>query len=190
MCVSLCDCIHTYAWEIGARASYVAVVIVVVGVDASLIPVNGLLGLNRRGAFVWAGSIIHLLHSCPWGSGGGVAYNTGTALTLNTCLSVLYLPLLALSLSLFLFFCLSSFSSWTFPPLGTNAETVITQSLAIIPRFHVPLDSMFDELMCSSGPRASLHYHDGRPQTEPLGSSTSWHKHRGTNFFFFSGWRI
>lgn len=47
----------------GARASYVAVVIVVVGVDASLIPVNGLLGLNRRGAFVWAGpSFIYFIH--------------------------------------------------------------------------------------------------------------------------------
>lgn len=56
---------------IGARASYVAVVVVVVGVDASLIPVNGLLGLNRRGAFLWAGSIIHSLHSCLRGSGGG-----------------------------------------------------------------------------------------------------------------------
>lgn len=61
----------------GVRASYVAVVIVVVGVDASLIPVNGLLGLNRRGVFVWAGSIIHLLHSRPphrgkrKGGGGG-----------------------------------------------------------------------------------------------------------------------
>lgn len=115
----------------GARASYVAVVIVVVGVDASLIPVNGLLGLNRRGAFVWAGSIIHLLHSCPWGSGGGVAYNTGAALTLKASLSVLFLPLLALSV------CLSSFSSLTFPPLGTNAETVIAQSLAVILGFHV-----------------------------------------------------
>lgn len=84
----------------GVRASYVAVVIVVVGVDASLIPVNGLLGLNRRGAFVWAGSIIHLLHSCPWGSGGGVAYNTGTALALKASLSVRFHPPLTFSLYL------------------------------------------------------------------------------------------
>lgn len=63
----------------GGRASYVAVVIVVVGVDASLIPLNGLLGLNRRRAFVWVGSIIHSLHSCPWRSQGGVAYNSGMA---------------------------------------------------------------------------------------------------------------
>lgn len=55
----------------GVRASYVAVVIVVVGVDASLIPVNGPLGLNRRGVFVWAGSIIHLLHSRPPTGGSG-----------------------------------------------------------------------------------------------------------------------
>ena len=93
----------------GARASYVAVVIVVVGVDASLIPVNGLLGLNRRRAFVWAGSIIHLLHSCPRGSGGGVAYNIGTALMLKASLSVLYLPLLARSLCLIVL--VSHFSS-------------------------------------------------------------------------------
>ncbi len=98
-----------YEWEIGVRASYVAVVIVVVGVDASLIPVNGLLGLNRRGAFVWAGSIIHSLHSCLWGSGGGVAYNTGTALPLKASLSVLFLPLLAPSLSLIV--VVSHFSS-------------------------------------------------------------------------------
>ena len=50
----------------GVKASNVALVfVVVVGVDASLIPVNGLLGLNRRGAFGWAGSIIHSLLSCP-----------------------------------------------------------------------------------------------------------------------------
>lgn len=72
----------------GVRASYVAVVIVVVGVDASLIPVNGLLGLNRRGLFVWAGSIIHLLHSRPPGEAeGGVADKAGTALALKASLS-------------------------------------------------------------------------------------------------------
>lgn len=102
----------------GVKASYVAVVIVVVGVDASLIPVNGLLGLNRRGAFMWVGSIIHLLHSCPQGGRGGVAY-IGMALTLKASLSVLCLPLL------------------TFSPLGTNGKTVITQSLAMILGFHV-----------------------------------------------------
>lgn len=69
MCLG--DCIHMYEWEIGVRASYVAVVIVVVGVDASLIPVNGLQGLNRRGAFLWDGSIIHPLHSCPSGKRRG-----------------------------------------------------------------------------------------------------------------------
>lgn len=107
--VCVCDCIHMYEWEIGVRASYVAVVFVVVCVDASLIPVNGLLGLNRRGAFVWAGSIIHLLRSCLWGSRGVVAYNTGMALTLKASLSVLYLPLLTLSLCLIIL--ISHFSS-------------------------------------------------------------------------------
>lgn len=90
---------------------------------------NGLLGLNRRGAFVWAGSIIHLLHSCPWGSGGGVAYSTGMALTLKASLSVFFLPVLTLSVS--------HHSHLTFLPLGTNAETVISQSLAMILGFHV-----------------------------------------------------
>lgn len=44
-------------------ASYVVVVIVVVGVDASLIPENGLLGLNRRGVFCGLGpSFIYFIH--------------------------------------------------------------------------------------------------------------------------------
>lgn len=152
------------------RASYVAVVIVVVGVDASLIPLNGLLGLNRRGVFVWAGSIIHSLHSYPRGSGGGVAYNTGMALSLRASLSVLLLPLLTLS----------SFFSLTFPPLGTNDGTVISQSLATILGSHVVQDFRVgrtdeqDHVLCNSTI-------DARPQAglrNPIASGTSRHKHR------------
>lgn len=86
------------------RASSVAavvVVVVVVGVDASLIPVNGQLGLNRPGLFVWAGSIIHLLHPPtphpphhpPRGNRrGGVADKAGTALELKASLSCSVVP--------------------------------------------------------------------------------------------------
>ena len=147
------------------RASYVAVVIVVVGVDASLIPLNGLLGLNRRGVFAWAGSIIHSLHSCPRGSGGGVVYNTGMALSLRASLSVLLLPLLTLS----------SFFSLTFPPLGTNGGIVISQSLATILGSHVVQDfrvGRTDE----QEPRALQHCNRcktaGRPR-KPIASGTS-----------------
>lgn len=69
----------------GVRASCVAVVIVVVGVDASLIPINGPLGLNRRGAFVWLRpSFIYFIH-VPGEARGG-AYKAGTALTLKASL--------------------------------------------------------------------------------------------------------
>lgn len=78
---------------------------------------------------MWAGSIIHLLHSCPWGSGGGVAYNTGTALTLKASLSVFLLPVLTLPVS--------HHSHLAFLPLGTNVEAVISQSLAMNLGFHV-----------------------------------------------------
>lgn len=72
-CVCPCDCIHMDERGPGGRASCVAVVIVVVGVDASLIPVNGPLGLNRRGVFFCGPgpSFIHFIH-VPRGSGGGV----------------------------------------------------------------------------------------------------------------------
>lgn len=140
----------------GVRASYVAVVIVAVGVDASLIPVNGLLGLNRRGAFVWAGSIIHLLHSRPWGSGGGsgIQHWHGTNAQ-------------SISVRRFPSFHPSSVSSLTFLPLGSNAETVITQSLAMILGFHVLQDFMSDESMCFAGPCAVSRRNDARPQTAP-----------------------
>lgn len=63
-CVRLCGCIHMDERGTGGRASCVAVVLVVVGVDASLIPVNGPLGLNRRGVFFCGPgpSFIHFIH--------------------------------------------------------------------------------------------------------------------------------
>lgn len=75
------------------------------------------------------------------------------------------------------------------PPFGTNAETLISHSLAMILGFHVLQDFMLDELMCSSGPCAAPHYNDGRPQTsaprlrERIGSNTSWHRLRDTELF-------
>lgn len=67
-----------------SRASCVAVVVVVVvGGDASLIPLNGPPAppptprppsIEER-RLCWAGSIIHLLHSCPWKQ-RGAPYNT------------------------------------------------------------------------------------------------------------------
>lgn len=155
----------------GVRASYVAVVIVVVGVDASLIPVNGLLGLNRRGVFVWAGSIIHLLHSRPprphrGKRKGGVADNAGaaSALALKASLSALRVaPSAPSSLHP------SSASSLTSLALGSGAGTVISQSLAMILAFHVSQDFMSDESMCSAGPCALPRCRDARGQTLRLG---------------------
>lgn len=102
-----------YERGIRGRASCVAVVIVGVDVDASLIPLNGLLGLHRRRVFVWAGPVINLLHSMSLGKRRGRGVRHCIALTLKASLSVRYFPLLAPSR-------LSHFS--------LLLETVITQA--------------------------------------------------------------
>lgn len=113
---------------------------------------------------MWAGSIIHLLHSCPRGSGGGVAYNTGTALPLNASPSVPLLPRLALS-------------SLTFPALGTNVGPVISQSLATILGSHVLEDFMLDRSTCSSGPP---RHTDAGQQTAPQEAFSKQHLQANT----------
>lgn len=162
----------------GVKASYVAVVIVVVGVDASLIPMNGLLGLNRRGAFMWVGSIIHLLHSCPQGGRGGVAY-IGMALTLKASLSVLCLPLLTLPLPLIILVS-HFFSSWHKWQNSHYSKLGYDPGLSCSVGFHVrwidaPLDLVLHHTTMMEDHR--------QPFRNLRRGSTSWHKHRGTNYF-------
>lgn len=136
----------------GVRASYVAVVIVVVGVDASLVPVNGPLGLNRRRG-VCVGRLHHSLtpFKSPWGSGGGSGgqrWHGISAQSISVRRRSAFTPSAPSSLHP------SSASSLTSLALGSGAGAVISQSLAMILAFHVLQDFMSDESMCSAGPCA------------------------------------
>ena len=118
-------------WGGGGGVGYVSVVIVVGGVASSLIAVKGMFLLGSGGAFVWARSIIHPVHSRLRGSGGGVAYNVGSELTSNGGTS-LSLPLRSLA---------------PFPPPSVLPSVDALQrsrppeNMAVIPGVRVP--SMF-----------------------------------------------
>lgn len=176
ICLCLCSCI--YKWEMGVGASYVAVVIVVVDVYASLIPVNGLHGLNRQGG-VCVSQVQHSFTSfvSPGKRRGSGVQFWHSINALGT--SVFTFPLSPHSLSIYSL----SFGSLSLSSLDINVKRVI--ALAIILCFHLLLDITLAEAMllwmlCFT----TLHWWTTTASLSP--SSTSWHRYARTNFFYFT----
>lgn len=126
-----------------------------------------------KGAFVWVESIIHLLHSCPRGSGGGSVVQFWHGVNAPGT-SAFTFPPSAPSLSIPHRLRLS------FSLLDINGEIVV--ALAMISCFHLLLDITLDHavllwILCFT----ALHWWT-TADSHSL-SSTSWHKYAQTNFF-------